>query len=176
MARDGTGVPLLRHGEQLELPCLKSMEGVGPKGLSGIPRVVGTWAFPSPGPKELPQSMPEWAKASRHWPVSTSQAWERGAVAPVLFEARAPLPKTGGDNFSGYEKAEEEGRESMLPLAHEGATSSSPSFQAPNSWEGGAKWKSRALLPTKVAEQNKRVQQPPTANLGAANLWLRRGL
>ena len=136
MARDRTGVPLLQHGEQLGFPCLKSMEGVGPKGLSGIPRVVGTWAFPSPGPKELPQSMPEWAKASRHWPVSTSQAWERGVVAPVLFKARTPLPKTREDNFSSYEKAEEEGRESTLPLAHEGATSSSPSFQAPNSWEG----------------------------------------
>ena len=132
MAEGGAGVPLLRHGEQLRLPCLKSMEGAGPKGLSGIPIVAEIWAFPSPSPKELPQSRPEWAKTSRRWSVSTSQAWERGAAAPILSEAEAPLPKTGEDNFSGYGKTEEEGQESTLPLVREGATSSSPSFQVPN--------------------------------------------
>ena len=76
-----------------------------------------TWAFFSPGPKELPHARLEWAMAFRLWPMSISQAgergrwpvftlraWERVAVAPVLSEVGAPLPKTGGGNFSGCGK------------------------------------------------------------------------
>ena len=134
-AGEGAGAPLLRRGEQLGLPCLKSIEGAGPRRLKA-PKVAETWAFPSPGPKELAQAKPEWAMASIRSPVSTSQAWEGGVAAPVMSEAGARLPKTDGGNFSGCRETKGEGWEPTLPLVRDGATSSSSSFQAPAPWEG----------------------------------------
>ena len=122
MAGVGAGIPFLRHGEQLRLPCPKSLEEAETMGLKGFPSLVETWAFPSLGPEVLTQAKPDWALASRRWPISTSQAWEKKTAAMVLSEAGAPLPKTSGGSFSGCREVEEEGKVPMLPSAREGAT------------------------------------------------------
>ena len=69
------GAPL-RRSEQLGISCPKALEGAGPRGLREEP--IETWAFPSLGPKGLPQVRLEWAKTSRSWPDSSTRAWERG--------------------------------------------------------------------------------------------------
>ena len=135
MAGVGAGAPFLRH-EHLGLPCPKMLERAGTFALKGGPGLAETWAFSGPGLKVLVQAKSEWALASGHWPKSSSQAWVRKSIASVLFEASAPLPKTGGGNFSGDGEAEEEGKVPTLPSERAGATSSSLSFLASSSWEG----------------------------------------
>ena len=102
--------PLLRRGKQMRLPCPNSIKRVGPRGLKA-PKEAETWAFLSPGLKGKAQAKPEWAMASIRSPVSTSQAWEGGVAAPVMSEAGARLPKTGGGSFSGCRETEGEGWE-----------------------------------------------------------------
>ena len=87
-AGEGAGAPLLRRGEHMGLPCPKSIEGAGPRGLKA-PKEAETWAFPSPGPKGKAQAKPEWAMVSLRRPVTTSQAWEGGPAAPVMSEVGA---------------------------------------------------------------------------------------
>ena len=135
MAGVGAGAPFLRH-EHLGLPCPKMLERAGTFALKRGPGLAEKWAFSGLGPKVLVQAKSEWALASGHWPKSSSQAWVRKSIASVLSEAGAPLPKTGGGNFSGDEEAEEEGKVPTLPSARAGATSSSLSFLASSSWEG----------------------------------------
>ena len=81
----------LRRGEQMGLPCLKSIERVGLRGLKA-PKEAETWAFPSPGPKGKAQAKPEWAMVSLRRPVTTSQAWEGGLL-------HQPCPREG-HNFA----------------------------------------------------------------------------
>ena len=49
-AREGAGAPLLRRGEHMGLPCPKSIEGAGPRGLKA-PKEAKTRALPKPRPK-----------------------------------------------------------------------------------------------------------------------------
>ena len=56
---EGAGALLLRRGKQMGLPCPKSIEGAGPRGLKD-PKEAKAWAFPSPGPKGKAQAKAEW--------------------------------------------------------------------------------------------------------------------
>ena len=122
----------LRHDGHLELPCPKLLEGAGALGLKEGPNLAETRVFSNPGPKALAQAKPEWALAIGRWPKSIEeplQAWIRLSTTLFLFEAREPLPETGGGSFSGGREAfKAEGKVLMLPSAHTKATSSSLSL------------------------------------------------
>ena len=49
-ASEGAEAPLLWRDEQLGLPCPKSIEGAGPRGLKA-PKEAKTRALPKPRPK-----------------------------------------------------------------------------------------------------------------------------
>ena len=49
-AGEGARALLLRRGEQMGLPCPKSIEGAGPRGLKA-PKEAKTRALPKPRPK-----------------------------------------------------------------------------------------------------------------------------